>query len=599
MSAHEFPGPRSAGSRIEAVLTWLGGGHWHELGELHERSTHAIAGVVVALAAALAWLVATLAVGESVRWPVPAILPFTLVFGLLAGAVIRGTASGPTRGWTGVAGRAAVTVAVGVVVGELATLVLFSGSIDRRLEAQAGRTADSAPAVAQASAALEQTSNARTALDNAVQRAREHRDQALVVARCEYHPTPACPQTRITGVPGVGPETRTANEILAATQRELDNAVAARDSRAPALDAKITKDEQALARARETAIAGADRGIGARWVAMNELTLASAGAFVLRLVTIAFFSLLYLLPLILRLWRGETTHDRHAAARAKRDRAEIEAETAIAVKCAEVRREAETLWAEQQLAKARFAVQAQTEIDRAQYRRRVAEALDGPVRASSQREPEPDDIYLPIAAEAEAASLVAAQLPSADRDPGVNDKPDENANYDGNENLPATIRGVAEPHSERGTPLIPDVTKVAARWIRPLVPSFVARAVDTATLPVRAARQVLEEVEEITFSLKSTRKVTVNTETQPFESATTDARGDSNRVESSRADRDVAKHGRLDTGTGHSALGRAPAEGPGLSLDAAEGEWRPELTGRHEPRELRGPDGPRQLPSAE
>jgi hypothetical protein len=360
MSVHEFPGPRSVGTRIEAVLAWLGGGQWRELGERHERSTHAVTGVIVMLSAALAWLVATSAVGASVRWPAPAILPLTLVFGLLVGAVSRGTASGPTRGGTGVAGRAAVAIAVGVVVGDLAALALFSGSIDRRLEAQAARTADSTPAVAQASAALDQTRNARSALDNAVERARGHRDEALVVARCEYHPTPACPQTRITGVPGPGPETRTANEILADAQRELDNAVAARNQQAPGLDAKLANDEQALARARETVIAGADRGLGARWVAMNDLTLARGGALLLRLVTITFCGLLYLLPLILRLWRGETTHDRHAAARAERDRAELEADTAIAVKRAEVRREAETLWAEQQLANARLAVQAQT-----------------------------------------------------------------------------------------------------------------------------------------------------------------------------------------------------------------------------------------------
>jgi len=582
MSAHELPGPRSAGSRIEAVLTWLGGGQWRELGERHERSTHAISGVVVALGAALAWLVATLVLGESVPWPTPAILGLSLVFGLLVGAVTRGTASGPTRGWSGIAARGAVAVAIGVVVGELAALVLFSGSIDRRLEAQAARTAESTPAVAQASAALDQTRGPRVALDNAVEQARRHRDEALVVARCEYNPTPACPQTRITGIPGVGPETRTANEILADAQQELDNAVAARDRRAPGLDAKVAQDEQALAKARETAIAGADRGLGARWVAMNDLTLASAGALLLRLVTIAFFSLLYLLPLILRLWRGDTSHERHAAARAERDRAELEADTAIAVKRAEVRREAETLWAEQQLANARLAVEAQTEIDRAQHRRRVAQALGAPVQASSQRETEPDDMYLPIAAKAEAASLAAAQLPAGGQDPGVEEP----------ENLPVTVRGAVEPRSERGTPLIPDVTKAAARWLRPLVPPFVARAVDTAaTQPVRAARQVLEEVEEIAFSLKRTRKVTVNTEShqQPLGSATTDTRHDSNRIESSRDDR----------GPGAKELSSDRMRAEGLSLESTEHGGQPELMEPDGAHELRAPEGPRQLPPAE
>src|SRR5208283_4732097 len=131
----------------------------------------------------------------------------------------------------------------------------------------------------------------------------------------------------------------------------------------------------------------------ARWVAMNELSSASPGTLVLRLLTIAFFALLYLLPLILRQWRGETTHDRHTTARADRERAELEADTAIAVKRAEVRREAEIMWAEHQLTQARLAIEAQAKIDREQQRRRVVEALeapgDYPVQAASARTFEP------------------------------------------------------------------------------------------------------------------------------------------------------------------------------------------------------------------
>lgn len=80
----------------------------------------------------------------------------------------------------------------------------------------------------------------------------------------------------------------------------------------------MAHDEQALAEVRQAVVADAGRGLGSRWVAMNDLTLASAGALTARMLAIAFFALLYLLPLILRLWRGDTTHDRHAAARAER-----------------------------------------------------------------------------------------------------------------------------------------------------------------------------------------------------------------------------------------------------------------------------------------
>ena len=593
MCAQESAERRSFGSRIEGLLTWLGGGHWRELGERHERSTHAVAGAVVLFGAVLAWLVAGLAVSESAHWSMLAIAPLALVFGLLVGAVTRGVASGPDRGWPGIAGRVAVAVAVGVVVGELAALVLFSTSIDHRLDERALRNADSAPAVSQASASLQQTRDARGRLDSAVEQAREHQDHALVIARCEYNPTPACPQTRITGVPGAGPETRTANELLADAQRELDNALAARDRQAPELDGKISRDEQTLTEARHTVVAEAGRGLGARWVAMNDLTFASTGAWVLRLLTIAFFALLYLLPLILRQWRGETTHDRHVTARAECERADLDAETAIAVRRAEVRREAEIMWAEHQLTQARLAIEAQAEIDREHQRRRVMEALEPPVRASSRRtfEPVEEEMYLPIAAEAEAASRAITQHPEDARNAGV-------------DNLPAQVEpgGEVEPHDERGAqfiPSIPDATKAAARWIRPLVPPFVARVIDNTTQPLRTARQVFEEVEEITFALKRHRKVTVDSETTdtgagdqaPSQSATSEIPSPPGRIASSRGEAgDGTFHQSFPQVGGNEQHSSMPLlsekDRKSPSLGSAQRDRRPELTEREGPREL-------------
>jgi Domain of unknown function (DUF4407) len=592
MCAHKVVETSPAGSRIAALLTWVGGGERRELGERHERSAHDITGVVVILNAVLAWLVSTLAVVEAARWPVLAIMPFTLVFGLLVGAITRAMATGPARGLPGVAGRGLVAVAVGLIVGEFAALALFSGAIDRHLEQQAAGNSDSVPAVVQASNSLVQVRNARVALDTAVDSARIQRDEALVVARCEYHPSPACPQTRITGVPGSGPETRTANQVLADAQRELDTAVADRARRAPQLDAQINDGEQAVARARHTAIADADHGLGMRWVAMQDLTIASAGALMLQLLTIAFFVLLSLLPLILRFWRGETTHDRHANARAERERAELESETAIAVKRAEVRAAAETLWAEQQLAQARLAAEAQTEIDRAQLRRRVTAELEGtphvaqPVATESQgaayvAEPVAEDIYLPIAAEAEAASLAATQLP----------EPEVKAVVNETENLPAPVesRDVRAP----AIPTIPDVTKAAARWIRPLVPGFVARAIDTSTHPLRSARQVIEEFEEITFTLKRTRKLTVDTQ----ESA-----GGARFPRSAAMDSEDVFG---DVGTQHRAAQPMPShrlstpQGNDVSLPSSRRENPRQLAERDGPIEIRAADGPPQLPPAE
>lgn len=411
-----------------------------------------LTGVVVLIGAGLAWLVATVAVALSTAWSVWAILPLTLLFALLVGAVSTGIARDPRRRWGSLAARCAVGVLVGVVVGELAAMVVFSGSV---------------PSVARAQAEAEHVQAEQAALDGAANQARVNRDAALVVARCEYNPTPACPQTRITGVPGQGPESHTANEFLADAQRQLDSAFAERDKHT----ADVAASEQALARARDT-----DRGLGARWVAMHSYTLSGAGPLVLWAATIAFFVLLNLLPLILRLLRSE------------QDRAEQNADTAITVKRAEVRATIENMWAEQQLASARLAIEAQTEIDREMHRRRVLEAIEAPVqaqlsRASDEREEDEreEDVYLPIEAEAKAASEAPA--------------------------LPARI----EDDASGGSPL-PSVTRTAARWIRPLVPPIVARAIDTTTHPLRTARQVFEEVEEITFTLKRTHKVTVGSE---------------------------------------------------------------------------------------
>jgi hypothetical protein len=556
------------------MLTWVGGGERRELDKGHERSAHAIAGVVVILNAALAWLVTTLAVLEASRWPALAVMPFTLVFGLLVGAITRGIASGPLHGLPGIVGRGLVAVAVGMVVGEFAALAVFSGSIDRHLELQAARDADSAPAVMQASTSLTQLRNTRVALDTAVVIARVHRDEALVVARCEYHPTPACPQTRITGVPGSGPETRTANELLADSQRELDTAVAARDRDAAELDGQIADGERALSQARQSATA--EHGLGARWLAMQDLTSASAGALMLRLVTIAFFILLSLLPLILRLWRGETAHDRHAKARAERERAELEADTAIAVKRAEVRAAAETMWAEQQLVQARLAVEAQTEIDRAQLRQRVSAA---PESAAPVAEPAVENVYLPIAAEAQAASFAATELPDAAAEVDARETP----------NLPATVEPGDVPAASP-IPTIPDVTKAAARWIRPLVPGFVARAIDTSTHPLRTARQVYEEVEEVTFALRRTRKITVNTE----ESAGTAPSSESTAIGGSDDDQLGAQNVAAQPVTSQRLSAMRVAD-----LSVAQPKPQRGLTEREGPPEVRAADGPRQLPPAE
>ena len=219
--------------------------------------------------------------------------------------------------------------------------------------------------------------------------------------------------------------------------------------------------------------------------------------------------------MILKLWRGQTSQDRGAASRAEVERAELEADTAIAVKRAEVRAAVETLWAEQQLASARLAVEAQTEIDRQQQRRRVIEALDAPMQAQSERVPSQSRVDV-----RRSDSLPARGEPA----------------------------GEIERSREGGgslIPTIPDVTKAAARWLRPFVPPIVASAIETATKPLRGARQVFEEKEEVHFSLRRSRKVSVQSKEEDDEQPA-EPRATVSTVVSARRDHiesDTERHG--------------------------------------------------------
>ncbi len=407
--------------------------------------------IVELLVAATAAVMAGLALLASTTWPTAAVIAGGLVVGVLFGSVGRSVATGgwspvgraPAQGAGALAPRIAVAAVVGVLLGELAAVVLFSGAVDARLAQQP------TPATEAAAGALAQARADRAGLDEAVARADRQRDEALVVARCEVNPSAQCPQIRITGVPGSGPEARTANDFLGDAQRELDAAVAERDNRAAALDTEIRTREQALAQAREAALPG---GLGSRWQAMNGYTLEHPGSLVLRGLVLGFFVLLALLPMTLKRWRGATTEE-----------AESAAETAIAVKRAEVRAQVEQLWAEQELNSARMAVAAQNEIDAERQRRRVAEALGA------------------------AEPVVAEPVPAIESSAGKD----------------------LEPHRGSPVPIIPDVTKAAVRFIRPFVPPVVANVIDTATKPLR---QVFEETEEFHFTLRRTHRVTVQTE---------------------------------------------------------------------------------------
>ena len=128
-----------------------------------------------------------------------------------------------------------------------------------------------------------------------------------------------------------------------------------------------------------------------------------------------------------------------------------------------------------------------------------------------------------------------------------------------------------------------------------MVPNFVARAIDTSTHPLRTARQVIEEFEEITFSLKRTHRVTVETEE--------DAGASSSYRSASVHSQDDRDNSDLKAGTAAAqavSAHRPSAEhAKGHSVISGGRETQRELAERDGPAELRAADGPRQLPPAE
>jgi hypothetical protein len=157
-------------------------------------------------------------------------------------------------------------------------------------------------------------------------------------------------------------------------------------------------------------------------------------------------------------------------------------------------------------------------------------------------------------------------------------------------NLPAVVEERNAPATPT-IPTIPDVTRAAARWIRPLVPGFVARAIDTSTHPLRAARQVIEEVEEITFSFKRTHKLTVHSE---------ESSGIAPAAESTTVTSADDRTGDFEAPAAQPFSPHRLSPEPNItSLVSGSGESQRELTERDGPAELRATDGPRQLPPAE
>ncbi|MEU4709008.1 DUF4407 domain-containing protein [Nocardia salmonicida] len=499
---------------MTGLLTWLGGGlasprrrdpeTGADLALSHEQGRYLVTGAAVSSFALIAGLVSLCALLAADVGVLGAVL-FALVVAGAVGALGRALATtrpGADDDRFGVAARIGVGVLAGAFVAELAATVLLGGTVDRELDMRAQAGAESAPAVVAARTTFDLATADRAALDLSIAKSQADIDRALVIARCEYNPTPECPRTRITGVPGRGPETQTANDMLDDARKQLATA----QGRVEGLDQRVRTESTTLAAARTSAIAEADRGLGARWLAMNSYTASHAGAAALRLLVLLAGIVVALLPLLLRWWRGETSLDRRVDAADVADRAQREADAAIAVKRAEVRAETAALRAEHELTAAQLAIEADTVIDRERQRTRIIAAIGGFELGFSEPHRKDDSVSL--------EPNVTSQLPAGYAQHALPTGP-AGALVPAHQ-APVQQAPAPAPTSGGGLelPIIGTVpfTDTAARWIRPLVPSFVANAFDSATHPMRTARQAFEEVEEVTFTLRRSRKVTVDTQ---------------------------------------------------------------------------------------
>ncbi|MPY97779.1 MAG: DUF4407 domain-containing protein [Actinophytocola sp.] len=550
-------------TRAGQLMVWFGGGHWRDLADRDERATYQLAGFVVLLNALMAWGVATATVFSVSSVAVPLAGVLTLPLGLLVGAFGRVLASRLTRtrrfGLGDVAGGL-VAVLIGLVVGELAALALFAGPIDRALNdnVDQARADVAASEPAQRLAALQQE---RQQLDADVNAAIAQRNSARAVARCEVDPGPSCPTDQITGDPGYADEARDAEAALSAAERDLARARAERNQDAPGLDQDIAELREQLAtdRERAVALAKADTGIDARWQAMHTHTTNDPVALVLRLGVLTFLVALTLLPLLLRLWRGQTEQDRRILARRERLRAEEEAETALAIARAEARTEA---------------VAAHASLPPAE--RAAALAV-----LAERQESERPMLTAAASREGEWTAPIALDAGGADRDAGGTA-----ATADA-EVAPPAGTALARQSSDSGDlarrasgPLdnLPGPLPSLARAVTGLIPERVTQLpAQVAANPVKTARTFLEDVEELRVTFTRKRTVTVHEEESGGAAPdSVTAGGDRPRVQHVSASRVIDADATTDTRdelSGHSAT----ALGSGLSAGAVEQGRRREL----------------------
>jgi len=502
---------------VSGVFIWLGGGQTSEIDEQHERTSYIITGIGVTLTALTGGAITCSALALSGATPllIGTVTLFTCLLTGLLGRAMAGAAPtarpelpAGTPAIGAVLVRLAVPVLVGLLVAEVAATVLFDGSVIRILDQRASAAVAAEPTVRAAHAELDSARTERGVLADTITTAQTDIDSALIVARCEYNPTPQCPRNKITGVPGRGPEAQTANAMLDDARARL----AAATGRITTLDRRVTDGRRLIYETETAAFAEADRGIGARWSAMNEHTGSHIDALGLRLVNAAAFVLLALLPLILRRWRGETSLDRRRAARSVQHLSEDRLPVNKSSVDAKAHPGDDLLPAEPATPQRDSIDESQLQLDQRQRTKVVATIAGLEIGLVERSSSEKQDIR-------SRSDCRTAPLPGHKTNDPIATFPLSSAARA----LPtvpsrcAAEVGTAEPAAPDGLhlPLIGTVpfTDTAARTIGPLMPSLVTKAIACATHPLRVANQTLAGVEEVTVTLRRSHTASEGTHT--------------------------------------------------------------------------------------
>lgn len=330
-------------------FAWLGGASWRGITSRHDRSSYQTSGFFVLLNGLIAWgLFSFAAVGMEVAPSFVAALPYTFAWGLFVAAFDRAISAkaidpGRNKGLsaTSYVVRGLVACMLGFIIAELGAMAIFRDDIERtmrdtisaQVNTSAGLITGTEDNPTGRKAELNDLRERRARLDTNLSGAQSRADDARRIAACEREPA-GCEDLieagKVTGARGEGDKTKVRDQEAAAAEAGLARARNEWNTQAGPLDTKIADLDRKLAAeiGVATAAAQASEGVPARWRAMLDFTRNDPAGALIHAMIVAFCVLLDLIPLLLKILRGETAYDMTVVAGKNLHRARLDREAA-------------------------------------------------------------------------------------------------------------------------------------------------------------------------------------------------------------------------------------------------------------------------------